>query len=355
MVALAACQSAPQGAADVAPAGYRPAIDFRGVDAALTVEPTKIMVLGTAHLANYESLAAADLAPLLDRLAAYDADTITIEHMRGEVCETLRAYPDEYPGIADGWCLDVSASRSESGLSAADGAARIRSMLRDWPDSPKAAERRTLAAAFLAAGEPHSALVQWWQLTPAERVGSDGIGDESIALLESLGESMNESTQIGVRLAVQLGLERVYGIEDFTSAIVLTDQGSALWDRVAEIWPTEDDPVRDIQHRTTSYLEGPNVLAAYRLMNSPEAQQASLSADFQRAMNDPEPEQYGRYYNSWHQVRNLRMVSAVMAAASTEPGGRVLTIVGSAHKPYFEGLLDQMHDVELVSTDTVLR
>ena len=44
-----------------------------------------------------------------------------------------------------------------------------------------------------------------------------------------------------------------------------------------------------------------------------------------------------------------------MSAASTEPGGRVLSIVGASHKPYFEAYLDQMHDVEVVKTDELLK
>ena len=30
-------------------------------------------------------------------------------------------------------------------------------------------------------------------------------------------------------------------------------------------------------------------------------------------------------------------------------------IVGASHKPYFEAYLDQMHDVEVVSTDEILK
>ena len=65
------------------------------------------------------------------------------------------------------------------------------------------------------------------------------------------------------------------------------------------------------------------------------------------------PEAYGRRYTMGWQARNLRMTALIMTAATTEPGGRVLSIVGASHKPYFEAYLDQMHDVEIVSTDTV--
>ena len=62
-----------------------------------------------------------------------------------------------------------------------------------------------------------------------------------------------------------------------------------------------------------------------------------------------------RRYLAWYQVRNLRMVANVMAAAAEAPGGRVLNIVGASHKPYFDAYLDQMHDVRLGDAEAVLR
>ena len=72
-------------------------------------------------------------------------------------------------------------------------------------------------------------------------------------------------------------------------------------------------------------------------------------------MNDDAPEQYGRKYTLGWQARNLRMVALIMTAATNKPGGKVLSIVGASHKPYFEAYLDQMHDVEVVSTDEILK
>ena len=48
------------------------------------------------------------------------------------------------------------------------------------------------------------------------------------------------------------------------------------------------------------------------------------------------------------------MVSMIVTAAIDEPGGKVLSIVGASHKPYFEAYLNQMHDIEVVSTDKIL-
>ncbi|MEL7015279.1 MAG: hypothetical protein AAGL18_00235 [Pseudomonadota bacterium] len=161
--ALGALLSAPAAA-------HEPAIDFRGVDEALTTKPTKVMVAGSTHLGGNEAVTAETLTPLIDRLATFA----------------------------------------------------------DWPDEPSGRARRKLASAFLAAGEPYSALVQWWRLPEKERKAGDGLGPASIKALERYASSMNENSSIAARLAAQLGLERVYAADDHSSDLVLADHGEAL-------------------------------------------------------------------------------------------------------------------------------
>lgn len=49
------------------------------------------------------------------------------------------------------------------------------------------------------------------------------------------------------------------------------------------------------------------------------------------------------------------MAFAIIAVGSQKLGGRVLSVVGASQKPYFESYLDLMHDIKIVSTDTVLK
>lgn len=331
-----------------------PAVDLRGVDPALELEPSQVMVLGTAHLAAIEGIELEHIAPLIDRLASFNPQVITIEGVPGETCEMMRLYPSEYAAALNNYCFELAPFRAESTLDAGQAAARIRTLLTDWPEVPTADHRRKLAAAFLAAGEPYSALVQWWRLEESERRIGNGLGMASVAFLEGRAGSMNESTQIAARLAVRLGLERVFTADDHSSDLVLAPHGSALWTRMREIWDSGDPARKDPYDRAAADIVEGNVLAAYRFYNDAKTQRAAVNNDFRKAMNDGEGEQYGRAYNSWYQVRNLRMVSHIVAAGATAPGGRVLSVVGASHKPYFEAYLDLMHDIELVSTDTIL-
>ena len=81
--------------------GNSDSINFSGVDPALTVPPTQVMVLGTPHLSNYSNeLSLEDINPLLDRLKSYSPDVITIENSSGMTCNRVRRYPREHDGYA---------------------------------------------------------------------------------------------------------------------------------------------------------------------------------------------------------------------------------------------------------------
>jgi len=339
----------------LASCGKSDPINLAGVDPALTVSPTQVMVLGTAHLSNYrDELTLDDLEPLLDRLKKYAPDIITIENSPGMVCNRVRAYPLEHVGYADGYCFDGAPFQEESGLSVAEGSYKARKTLKDWPDAPSAAQRRALAAAFIASNEPQSGLVQWLRLDELDRVADDGLGPKSVELLNKLSQSMNESSSIAARLAANLGRERLFYVDDHGSYIETGAEREAYGARLTELWQGGGSPCREHHKIYEDKLTQGDILGAYKYLNSRNSHRKQMACDWKLAMNDAAPEAYGRKYSLGWQARNLRMTALIMTAATTEPGGRVLSIVGASHKPYFDAYLNQMHDVEIVSTDTVL-
>ena len=65
-----------------------------------------------------------------------------------------------------------------------------------------------------------------------------------------------------------------------------------------------------------------------------------------------------RYPQMWvggWEVRNLRMVANIRAAFANRPGARVLNLVGSSHKGYYDAYLDMMSDVQIVDVQQVLK
>src|SRR3546814_5229134 len=76
----------------------------------------------------------------------------------------MRRHPAVYLAEdVDRYCPDTEVAKVATGLDVPAAIAQVRRILEKWPDAPKPAQRRHLAALFLAAGDPASALVQWWQ------------------------------------------------------------------------------------------------------------------------------------------------------------------------------------------------
>lgn len=97
------------------------------------------------------------------------------------------------------------------------------------------------------------------------------------------------------------------------------------------------------------------MLALYRYINHPDVLQVQVDSDFGAALRDRSPQHYGKMYVAGWETRNLRMVANVLATFRQRPGARVLCIVGSSHKPWFDSLLGQMQGVEIVNAERVLK
>ena len=111
-------------------------------------------------------------------------------------------------------------------------------------------------------------------------------------------------------------------------------------------------PVMEVTQHMNS-AEG--TLAAYRLLNLPEIRRLQADLEFRTMLQRPGTQDVGRIRMAGWEVRNLRMVANIREAMAAHPGGRVLVIVGAAHKPWLEAYLGMLPDVRLVDAQTVLR
>jgi hypothetical protein len=326
-------------------------------------QPTQILVLATPHLSGTpDDFDPAVLEPLLERLAAFRPDVITIEALSGESIDALWRYREIYPEVAStyaGRTMTLAAmTRGALGLDTADAEAEVRRTLSQWPAAPSSAQRRRLAALFLAAGDPHSALVQWWRLDPDERRAEDGMSSMLVEQLAAFEARKNENHLIGARLAVRLGLERVYPIDDHASDDVVISRMADLEAFMSEPWLAElmadprFTPLREAANNLTSPRQA---LDTYRMLNSRAAGQTDADLQWFNMLRRESPNSVGRTRVAEWETRNLRQAANIREATSQLPGARVLVIVGSAHKPWFDAYLGMMSDVEIVDASRALR
>lgn len=322
--------------------------------------PNEVLVLGTPHLsglsANFDPKF---LAPLIARLEAWKPQIITIEALSGAQCDLMRRYGVRYADTVKSYCWDPTPARMATGLDVPAATAEVERLLAIWPSSPTPAERRHLAAIFLAAGDRASALVQWLRLPLSAQQVGDGLDKILVSLLQERASKRDETYLIAAPLAARLGLERVYPIDDHTADSAATDEADEksagetmqrLWDNPATAKrKTQDDALY------AKLGSGESLLAMYRAFNKSEQALLVYQSDFGAAMKDRSAQQVGRKYVGWWETRNLRMVSNIRDILGATPGKRTLTIVGASHKGYFEAYLNMMHDVRLIDAEAILR
>lgn len=322
-------------------------------------DPTPVLVLGTAHLSGIENLQPEWLVPLLDRLAGWKPQVITIEGLSGSECYLLRQYEKSWPETADDYC-----SRSETmavlaaaatGLDMPAAEAAVEEAVAKLSSDASPAARRHMAALFSAAGNISSATVQWLRLAPAERRAGDGVSVELATELDALTTRRNENYLIAAALAARLGLDRVYPTDDHLSDRIQAEAPSGQGEAMRAIWSGERPPLaQQAQAMEKGLSDGASLLAYYRFMNRSDVGEAFVRADMGKAYATPSSGQFGRRYVGWWEARNLRMVANIRAALARDPGRRALVIVGATHKPYFDAYLSMMHEVRLVPIDQVL-
>ena len=357
--AIAVLAAVLAGSAAAAAAEYSPSFRPDRMKGPATGTPNQVLVLGTAHLSGLPgSFRPELLRPLIDRLATWRPEAIATEDLSGLQCDMLRRYPYRYGKGTLDYCPDPTAANRATGLDVPAANAAMERLLLAWPASPTPAQRRHLAAVCLAAGEAGSALVQWLRLDPAERHDGDGLTTELVAGLEQDRTNRNETDLISAPLAAMLGLERLWSVDDHSAdAATPPEQEKAYEAAITRAWDnaaSKQRVVLDTQLHAGLAKPG-GVMALYRAYNAPGAPLLAFTSDFGAAMNEPSPENFGRGYLAYWEVRNMRMTANIRDVLGRRPGTRLLAIVGASHKGYYEAYLNQMHDVRLVDAMHVLR
>jgi len=319
--------------------------------------PTRVLVLGTVHLAQDDAsdVAASAIEPLLQRLAAFDPQIITVEAMPGEACDLMARHPAVYdPEGGASYCPDTGPAREATGVDVPAAIASVEAQLAAWPDVPTPAQRRRLAATFLAAGDPTSALVQWLRLEPDDRRVGDGLDEALVHALRKREASSDENTVVAAALAVRLGLQRVHPVDDHTGDNLRIDDMDGFATAIRGAWDSAPPECAALRERDRQLRRATDLLPLYRHTNSADYQPMPMLCDFGRALAERSPQRFGRQYVTGWELRNLRMVANIGSTFRERPGARVLSVVGASHKAWFDHLLGQMQGVEVVDVEALL-
>lgn len=339
-----------------------PAFDPRAHKKEVAGRPAQVLVLGTTHLSGLPKSTDPHLFnALIERLARFNPEIITVEGLSGEECETLRQFkPQHGADTWDTYCWPTDEMENATGLNVSQADAEAEKALAAWPASPTAAQRRHLAMLFLAANDRGSAMVQWLRLPEAERHEGDGLTRAMVDVLLRKGKPLNENYTIAAALAARLGLDRIYEADDHTADTAFDDdspQGKAFAAAIQAAWNSKPPPaIRADEERLEKRLRtGADVIALYRLMNAPQTQRDTIASDMGRAASYAKAQPYGRQYVAWWETRNLRIAANIRSTLQKDPQARVLSIIGATHKGYLDAYLDMMQDVRIIDAEQFLR
>ncbi|MRW92790.1 hypothetical protein GJ699_22585 [Duganella sp. FT80W] len=310
----------------------------------------QVLVLGTVHLSGMpKSFNPASLDGVLDRLAVFKPDIITVEDLSAEECDQALRQPAKY---GSDYCAPTDAAKAATGLDLTAAITELNKILRTWPAQPTPAQRRHLIAVYLAASERGSAYAQWLQLPEPERRAGDSLDDKLVTGLRNAATENNESYQIAARLAARLGLQRVHPVDNHTGDVLDVDDVQAYGRALQAAWTAGGAAMKEVEAQQKKLSEAADLLPLYRQLNDPANLRVRADANVRAAMRAPG---YPQIWVAGWEIRNLRMVANIRETFRERPGARVLAIVGTAHKPWFDGWLGQLQGVDIVDAQQVLK
>lgn len=328
-------------------------IDLTALDRDMAGPRAQVLVLGTIHLNGMPaSFDPAALNGVIDRLAAFRPEIITIEDEPGDECDLAARQPAKY---GPDYCPSTAAAQAATGLDIPGALQEVAKTLKAWPPEPSPAQRRRLAALFLASSDPASAYVQWLQLPAGERRAGDSLDAALVQELVRLGTRNDESYQLAARLAARLGLQRVHPVDNHTGDLIDVPDTKAFVREIEAAWAQATPAWKAFQERGAALEKGRDLLPLYRHLNTPESARLHAETNVVPAMRAKSVQGYPQIWVAGWEIRNLRMVANIRETFRERPGARVLTIVGASHKPWFDAWLGQLQGVDIVDAAAVLK
>jgi len=324
-------------------------------------EKTKVLVLGTVHLGGSRDVVQmeisefshAALASLLNVLASFHPDFVGIEHYSPETIAWMVCMQGREEVEASlPFTKLAHRMQGELGLSWRQAQDRAHRLLQQLEQDLE--KRGKVVAYLLASYDWYSALLQWAYLPKTFRETYHSLPETIREALETDLASREEAVSIGLSLARRLKHQRIYSIDDGIEGDL--PDPTQLQAFLAELEASEEvrafieqlqEKVKAEGERLVHYMKQGNLLPFYREWNAPEALQNSVE-QWRVFFRTGFVSGLDRARVAMWEVRNIHMAANIRKVTALKPGGRMLVIVGVAHKPFLDAYLQSLVDIELV-------
>uniref|UniRef100_A0A832G8E0 Uncharacterized protein n=1 Tax=Ignavibacterium album TaxID=591197 RepID=A0A832G8E0_9BACT len=211
-------------------------------------------------------------------------------------------------------------------------------------------QRLELIKNLLASYDIYSAALQWGYLLPEEKKKAEleiKIKEE----LEALLNSNDENSSIGIRLAKEKNIQKLYPINDYSDKFYLDKISDKLYEEmlISEVYLNSRKDILDLETDKIlkQSLSTKNLLPFFRHINSTEYILKSTNKN------------WGIYYRmfldsgldraraSLWEMKCLRIAANIREVSSFHPGKNILVIIDVSAKPFLEQYLKSLGDVKI--------
>jgi Family of unknown function (DUF5694) len=321
-------------------------------------EKTQILILASPHLSSYKDLFSPEtLSELNSVLFNWQPDHICVESLSPLSMHTTASNSEKYSSvIAQFGRKQLSFGeffQDQLNCSWGQAMSRYDSIGRRLQVDHEDIDNRIAFTMYaFASYRFYTGLLQWSKMTEEEKERLK-LPTNFHNLLLTNQSSANESVQIGMALAKQLGLEEIHQIDDHLDKDLFMRIAPAL---VTELSTNEEyskiakSPFyRESREELKEGLEKGNLFKYYKAINSDSYQMADLDVQWKLFYRTQLESKLDQIRVGLWEVRNLNIASNIRRSSSLYPGKKILVIIGSSHKIFLDNYLKEMMGVKMVN------
>jgi hypothetical protein len=319
-----------------------------------------VMVLGSGHLASLKPApTAAQAERVTASLATYAPTAVCIEAMDGAGIEAalhdVAGNASRLSRFAQKQVQLGIPQQLALGVSPADARAQASTLLVRWGQL-SAGERARLVQLQLAGYEMWSAVLNWSQLGDGERSEAVKVLDaDTVANLDKLRDSPNETAVIAVALAKRSGLHRIYAVdtfEDEVTTMALVPELTAFFAR-PELKASIGRLKQALEaHWQPAAGEGA-LLDTLHWFNSTDYAKLDRASEWE-VFEDPSAGPAGAQRLLLWNARNAELVARLDRVLARVDGKRTFLVIGASHRAFLERALGAQPWLDVVPAERFL-
>jgi hypothetical protein len=302
----------------------------------------ELTVVGTAHLSQLQPVPDQEqLGRVVDALAAWRPTLVCIEAIPGERVQDFMGDPARHGPLLATFAPIAVRLGSEQQVRRQLGAAAARNAALELvrSDPPLAQDDALrLVSLHLAGYEPWSAALVWSGMTPDQREGGAGVlGRRAVEALDALLDSPDEIARIALPTARRLGHRQLCHADTFQDELPVAALGPALMTMLQD--PSIADGIAAFNAESSArwnHRVPEGLLGLLGWMQTGDFARRDRATQWDVFATDPAAHDAGeRRLALWH-ARNAEITAHLYRALSQPEGGRVLLLIGAAHRPFLE-------------------